>query len=363
MINILTVVGARPQFVKAAALSQHLLRHHSDEICERVVHTGQHFDENMSKVFFEQLNLPTPVATLESVTGTHGQTTGYMMSQLDGVFLDHNPDAILVYGDTNSTLAASLSASKLNLPIFHVEAGLRSHNLAMPEEINRIVTDRLSSLNLAPSKLAMQNLKQDGLEETSVLVGDIMFDAVREFGSKGRIPEQVSSHAHPANGFAFVTIHRQENTDNSQRLRSLVLGLKAFSAQLPIVVAAHPRLILSLRREGLESLLGSFALVLEPMSFFDSLACQRQSTLVLTDSGGIQKESFYLGTRCLTLRDETEWPETVETGWNQLCPPMTRDIPTAANALLSAKVSSASPYGDSFTSRKIVDAIHRFFDN
>ena len=357
MLEIVTVVGARPQFIKAAALSLHFKEFHRGVIQEKVVHTSQHYDENMSQVFFDELGIPEPVVTLPPKAGSHGVTTGHMLSNLDPIFEDLNPGAVLVYGDTNSTLAAALAASKRHIPIVHVEAGLRSFNMEMPEEVNRILTDRISSLNLAPSAVAMKNLKSDGLGSSSVQVGDIMFDAIREFLPFAKMPTWLEDMFDTGKPFALVTLHRQENTDVSLRLKSIMSSLQELSNEVSLLITVHPRLAKALQALNMLERAQSFAKLLRPLSFLESLSAQQHASVVITDSGGMQKESFYLGTPCITIRDETEWPETLALQSNRLCPPLSGNLAALYFEAIHATRLQGEPYGDSYAAAKITKAI------
>jgi UDP-GlcNAc3NAcA epimerase len=359
-IRLLTVVGARPQFIKAAALSTAIGKISRDVIQEQIVHTGQHFDPNMSAVFFEELGIPRPSHQLPGQKGTHGVSTGGMMAQLDLILESERPDLVLVYGDTNSTVAAALSAVKLGIPVAHVEAGMRSGNMSMPEEINRIVTDRISALNLAPSELAMSNLQRESLGDTSRLVGDIMFDAVNLFSRHSALSDETSKLLGGLlidKDFVLATFHRQENTDSDGRLREIWAGILRLATQVPVVLPMHPRLKLKLSElELLDPSLPGLSL-LPPVSYLEMLHLQSKAKAVVTDSGGIQKEAFYLQTPCVTVRPETEWPETVQLGWNLLAPADSETIVEFVLAAMESKGMAGNPYGEGQTSDKIIDLL------
>jgi len=310
-LKIVTVVGARPQFIKAAPLSLALRARHE----EILVHTGQHYDQEMSDVFFEELAVPLPDYHLGVGSGTHGAQTGAMLSAVETVLQKEAPDAVLVYGDTNSTLAGALAAAKLCLPIAHVEAGLRSFNRAMPEEINRIVADHLSRWLFAPSEVARRQLASEGIECGVHVVGDIMLDALRIHVPRARTRTEVLERltVRPQE-YYLATVHRAENTDDSARLAGIFKGLGALD--LPVVMPLHPRTRKRLAEFGIHP--HGAVCMIEPLGYLDMLALQSAAACVLTDSGGVQKEAYYLGVPCVTLRDETEWVETVETGWNAL---------------------------------------------
>lgn len=311
--RIVTVVGARPQFVKAAPVSRALLAAGLDEV---MVHTGQHFDANMSDIFFSELEIPTPKHNLDINGGTHGVMTGRMLAGVEAVCIDEKPDAMLIYGDTNSTLAGALAASKLHIPVLHIEAGLRSFNRAMPEEINRVVADHLSALLFCPSRAAVANLEKEGIVEGVHFVGDVMQDATlfAQARAGGRLALLESLGVEPQ-GYALCTLHRAENTDDVQRLGEMIAYLRRASEGRPIVWPMHPRTRGVIDREGL-SLDG--IVVTDPVAYFDMHALLAYAACVFTDSGGLQKEAYFHRVPCVTLREETEWVETIEAGWNRL---------------------------------------------
>ena len=359
-LKLTTVIGARPQFIKAAALSAKISSLLAGKIEEQIIHTGQHFDTNMSRVFFDELGIPLPAHQLSGAAGTHGVSTGRIMAQLDPIFVEDRPDIVLVYGDTNSTVAAALSAVKLGIPVAHVEAGMRSGNMSMPEEINRMVTDRISALNLAPSESAMANLGREGLSGTSHLVGDIMFDAVKLFASRSNLSDKTSEllgKFSTNSKFVLATFHRQENTDSSENLREIVSGIVKLASEIPVILPMHPRLKKTVSDLGLLNDALPGLIVLPPVSYLEMLHFQKQAQAVVTDSGGIQKEAFYLQTPCVTVRNETEWPETVQLGWNRLA---RTDSDAIVESVLTAMQSSGiagNPYGEGQTSDKIIDLL------
>lgn len=314
MSVIITVIGARPQFVKAAAVSRALAR--CWPVREIIVHTGQHYDAMMSDVFFEELRIPKPAHSLAINGGGHGQMTGRMMEALEAVTTAEKPDMMLVYGDTNSTLAGALVASKLNIPIAHVEAGLRSFNRRMPEEINRVVADHLSSLLFCPTTTAVANLHAEGITRGVQFVGDVMFDATLFATENSRTRSQVLSDNDLARGsYDVATIHRAESTDDPARLSQIVLWLKDRARHRKVVLPLHPRTRMAIARNGL-SLDG--ILVIDPLGYLDMAQLLADCVEVYTDSGGLQKEAYFHRKLCTTLRDETEWVETIESGWNTL---------------------------------------------
>lgn len=310
-MKIVSIVGARPQFVKAAVVSRELVEAGVEEL---LVHTGQHYDREMSAVFFEELGIPKPAANLGIGSASHAVQTGEMMVALEEFLLDVEPvDRVLVYGDTNSTLAGAIVASKLHLPLAHVEAGLRSFNRRMPEEINRVVTDRLSSLLFCPTDTSVANLKKEGIEEGVHLTGDVMLDATRLFAevAQRRSPPGGTT-AHDPKEYLLATVHRAENTDDASRLRGIFEGFGRLDA--PVVLPLHPR-----TRSRLDGIaVPSNVEIAEPVGYLDMLVLVKNARTVLTDSGGLQKEALWLGVPCVTLRDETEWVETQERGWNQI---------------------------------------------
>jgi UDP-N-acetylglucosamine 2-epimerase len=310
-VKVVTVVGARPQFIKAAALSRLLRQDHT----EVLVHTGQHYDDNMSAVFFDELAIPTPEVSLGAGSGTHASQTGAMLIGLEQVLLAEKPDWTLVYGDTNSTLAGALAAAKLNLPVAHVEAGLRSFNRAMPEEINRVLTDHVSACLLCPSQTAVENLAAEGLRRGVHLVGDVMADA-QAFAAKQarRRSEVLLTLGLQPREYLLSTVHRAENTDNAARLLAILTALARLDE--PVILPIHPRTRAALDRCGFTT--GPNIRLIDPVGYLDMVQLEQSARLILTDSGGIQKEAYWLGVPCVTLRDETEWVETVALGWNVL---------------------------------------------
>lgn len=355
LIKVVTVVGARPQFVKAAALSHQFQRNFSNEIDERLVHTGQHFDRRMSSLFFEELGLPEPALTLPSFSGGHGFATGNMLVETERALKQIKPDLVLVFGDTNSTVAGALAAVKLAIPVAHVEAGLRSGNRRMPEEINRMLTDRISALNFAPSERAAQQLRMEGLEESTRQVGDIMFDAVQLF-SKPNVQRKTQVRS-KSKWQVLVTIHRQENTDEDAQLEEIINAITTLGPDFELTLPLHPRLARALDRIGLSDLVRGKINVVEPLSFLEMLQVLESADLVITDSGGLQKEAFYLGVQCITLRAETEWPETIELGWNRLCKLGEQELSDLVRASIGKPGLAGFPYGNGETSRLIAQEI------
>ena len=314
MKTILSVIGARPQFIKAAPVSRALRAR--DAIREITVHTGQHFDRDMSDVFFAELNLPLPDLHLGIHGGGHGAMTGRMMVALEETILSVKPDAVLVYGDTNSTLAGAVAAAKLFLPVAHVEAGLRSYDRRMPEELNRVVADHLSDLLLCPTTAAMENLAKEGITRGVHNVGDVMFDAAqhaaRVAGSRSQILDRLGL---VPKTYAVATVHRPANTDDPNALAAVMEWLDARAAEHPVVLPLHPRTRQAMARAGLAP---RAVRLIEPIGYIDMASLLRQSVAVYTDSGGVQKEAYFYRVPCVTLRPNTEWVETIEAGWNRL---------------------------------------------
>lgn len=312
-IKILSVVGARPQFIKAAAVSRAILT--SSDFTEVLVHTGQHFDPQMSEVFFRELDIPTPGEQLHIHGLSHGAMTGRMLEGIESAILKHRPDWVLVYGDTNSTLAGALAAAKLHIPIAHVEAGLRSFNRRMPEEINRVLTDHVSSLLLSPTTAGIANLVAEGIMQGVHHVGDVMYDAMLHALTRSANADLVSSLGVEAGGYVLATIHRAENTDDPKRLQAVLDALVRESAGRAIVMPVHPRTRQAIARTGCDA---DRIRMIEPVGYIDMAHLLNNCALVVTDSGGLQKEAYFTRRPCVTLRDETEWVETIEAGWNRL---------------------------------------------
>ncbi len=313
MTTILTIVGARPQFIKAAAVSRVLRK----QFREVLVHTGQHYDGNMSQVFFDELEIPRPDYNLGIGSGGHGAQTGAMLAAIEGVLLKEVPDRVLVYGDTNSTLAGALAAAKLHIPVAHAEAGLRSFNRRMPEEINRVLTDHVADLLFCPSETAVAHLAKEGITSGVHLVGDVMFEALMHAATVAKQKSDVLERLALAPGaYALATIHRPENTDDPRRLARLMGALRDLSLKMPVLFPVHPRT--RDRLPGMETDPGGDLRLLEPQGYLNMVRLEAGATVILTDSGGIQKEAYWLRVPCVTLREETEWVETVQQGWNVL---------------------------------------------
>jgi UDP-N-acetylglucosamine 2-epimerase len=345
-MKVVSIVGARPQFIKAAMVSQALRRHHT----EVLVHTGQHYDYEMSQVFFDDLDIPAPDINLNVGSGSHGRQTGAMLSGLEEILLAEQPAWVLVYGDTNSTLAGALAAAKLHQPVAHVEAGLRSFNRAMPEEINRVVTDHLSDLLFCPSQTAVDNLAAEGVRRGVHLVGDVMADALAFAAARARQRSKILAQLELVEGgYLLATVHRAENTDDPARLRGILDAFDRVAG--PIVFPIHPRTRKAIQALGYTP--APSVRLIEPVSYLDMAQLTQSARLVLTDSGGLQKEAYWLGVPCLTLRDETEWVETVALGWNRLVGADTEQI---IRSVRSFAPPPARPplYGEGRTAEQMV---------
>ena len=364
-MKIVTVVGARPQFVKASVLSRaivHFNQKHATQVDEVLIHTGQHFDENMSSCFFEELNITAPKYNLDINQGGHGQMTGRMLEGLENLMQKEAPDVVVVYGDTNSTLAAALSAAKLHIPVAHVEAGLRSWNKRMPEEINRIATDHVSTLLFCPTNVAVENLQRENIRTGVHQVGDIMYDAFlfasgqSDFQSATNDGNIASTLQQP---FILATLHRAENTDDKNRLSNALEGLNNVAVSTQVVLPLHPRTKNKIQTYGLSGLTNNITLV-EPLAYNQMIALLSRCEKVVTDSGGLQKEAYFAKVPCITLRDETEWLETVDTGWNTLVDVRTQDI-AAAITSASSPGNWKPIYGNGETGKQILELLVQQF--
>ena len=371
-MKLFTILGARPQFIKAATVSRVIKAR--EDIEEIIIHTGQHFDTNMSDIFFEQLDIPRPHHNLHIAGLSHGAMAGRMLEGIERLIQQEQPEWVLVYGDTNSTLAGALAAAKLQIPVAHVEAGLRSHNPAMPEEINRVLTDRVSSLLLCPTQTAVNNLQQEGFPfpamganrthtpQHIVNVGDVMFDAMLYY--RERAKEQITLDAFGLShqGYALCTLHRQENTDDPERLHNILSALREITKELPLVLPLHPR-----TKHEIEHQFNTDALkgitILEPLPYLEMQRLQMSAKFILTDSGGMQKEAYFHQVPCITLRDETEWVETVDAGSNQLVGANTELILSAWRNANPSSGQTETLYGNGDAAKKTVDSLHKAFMN
>jgi UDP-N-acetylglucosamine 2-epimerase len=345
-----SIVGARPQFIKAAAVSRVLRERHQ----EILVHTGQHYDYEMSGIFFDGLDLPRPNVNLGVGSGSHGAQTGALLKSIEDVLLGERPDYLLIYGDTNSTLAGALAASKVSVPIAHVEAGLRSFNRRMPEEINRVVADHLSSVLLCPSDTAVTNLAAEGITENVHMVGDVMLDVLNWARQRARTkpPDILDRLGLRESDYLLVTVHRSENTDDPARLAGI---LSAFNAlDQPVVFPVHPRARKVINAS--HARLKSHVHMIDPVGYVDMVTLAGSARLMLTDSGGLQKEAYWMGVPCLTLREETEWVETVQAGWNTLVGSDSERIVDAVRTCARPD-SHPSLYGDGAAAARCVDLL------
>ncbi len=352
-MKIVTIIGARPQFIKSAVISKLFLEQGIDEI---VVHTGQHFDADMSDVFFEELRLPSPRYNLDIHGLSHGAMTGKMLEGIENVLIYEKPDGVLVYGDTNSTLAGALAARKLHIPVAHVEAGLRSFNMLMPEEINRILTDRISNLLFCPSELSKDNLRKEGIMASKdykiVISGDIMYDCALLFASYAKSP--MLSIEFP---YLLCTIHRAENTDDIEKLKCIINTLEEISKETVVILPLHPRTRAKLTACGC-ALDDSPIKFISPVGYLEMIWLIDHSELVITDSGGVQKEAYYFQKPCVTLRDETEWVELVEHGYNKLVGADKENIISAIHYFLATKLAwNNNLYGDGHAGEIIVQEL------
>lgn len=358
----MTVVGARPQFIKSAPFSDIFRKQHT----EILVHTGQHYDQNMSEIFFKELFIPKPDYYLGVGSGSHGLQTGRMLEKIEEIILIEKPDGMLVYGDTNSTLAGALAASKLHIPVIHIEAGLRSYNKRMPEEQNRVLTDHISDLLLCPTKTSVENLKKEGITDGVILTGDIMYDSVNRFMTISNslysngvwLDILKSENKHIQNlqekEYYLATIHRAENTDDLKELKTIFSAFEMLDK--PVLIPLHPR-----TQKLIDQLNISFknVFIIKPVGYLLMLYLTANAYMVVTDSGGLQKEAYLLKTPCTTLREQTEWVETLKKGWNKLCPIQTQSIIEVATRNLEfTKLPQPRIFGDGNAAKHIYEAIH-----
>jgi UDP-GlcNAc3NAcA epimerase len=359
VIKIVSIVGARPQFIKAAPVSQ-ALRERPD-VSEVLVHTGQHYDDNMSAVFFRELDITPPQHNLGIGSGPQGAQTGRMLAAIEEVLLSEQPDWVIVYGDTNSTLAGALAAAKLHIPVAHVEAGLRSFNRAMPEELNRLVADHVADLLLAPTRAAIDNLAREGIAGPNVaLVGDVMYDAVLHYGQVAEAQSTALDDLAVKPGqYVLATVHRAENTDDAARLGAIMSALRQLSDEIPVILPLHPRTRRAAEAAGLELGAGRRLRIVEAVGYLDMVMLERHARMIATDSGGVQKEAYFSRVPCVTLRTETEWVELVESGWNTLVPPVDPEsVLRGLRSGLGAKPGPWRPfYGDGNAASAIAERI------
>jgi UDP-GlcNAc3NAcA epimerase len=354
IMKIITIVGARPQFVKAAALSREFSKYNNIE--EIIIHTGQHFDKNMSDVFFDEMEIPQPKYNLAINSVGHGAMTGRMLEGIERILLDEKPDLLLVYGDTNSTIAGALAAKKLHIKVAHVEAGLRSFNMEMPEEVNRILTDRISDYLFCPTQTAVDNLKNEGYDNIKcdiINCGDVMQDAANFYAKKSKEKADIAN-AINLKEFILCTLHRAENTDDEIRLRSIIEALNEIHKTTPIVLPLHPRTKGKIENLGIELKVK----LIDPVGYFDMIELLKKCSLVMTDSGGLQKEAFFFKKNCVTIRDQTEWIELLENDVNILAEAKKESIVNSVNLMLNKKSDfSVDLYGKGLACKNIVNEI------
>lgn len=358
-MKLLTVIGARPQFIKAATISR-LIRER-DNISEYIVHTGQHYDQSMSEVFFKELDIPKPSLNLNVGSGLHGEQTAKMLCGIEQAILTVKPDVVLVYGDTNSTLAGALAAVKLHIPICHVEAGLRSFNRKMPEEINRIMTDHASDILFAPTLNAVKQLKAEGIsEEKIILSGDVMYDAALYYGERADLESSILNRLEilPDN-YVLTTVHRAENTDTPEMLTQIMQELDMVALEHTVILPIHPRTRVKLDDWGIK--VKNIRLI-DPISYLDMVKLEKNAKIIITDSGGVQKEAYFFGKPCITLRAETEWVELVDGGWNTLLDFTNIERPTISDLInfpITSSIGSRdiSLYGTGNSAHKIIEGI------
>ena len=380
MYKILTIIGARPQIIKAAALSRIIDKHYSSSLQEVIVHTGQHYDENMSQVFFDELNIPQPDYNLNVGSASHGKQTGLMLERIEDVLLKEKPDALVIYGDTNSTLAGALAASKLLIPVFHIEAGLRSYNKTMPEEINRIMADHVSTLLFCPTQQAIKNLEKEGFKlhlhrcdinhPKVILSGDVMYDNSLYFSKIAQKKSDILKRLSLENKeFVLCTIHRNNNTDDPVRLNAIFSALLKISKEIQIVLPIHPR-TKKMLETNLDNQLKSqiFSnkdiIITDPVSFLEMILLERHCKIVITDSGGVQKEAYFFKKPCIVLRPETEWVELLDTGTTLLADADEQKILSAYQKLKNISVEKFLPYyGDGNAAPKIAEEMLLFFQS
>lgn len=356
MKKIVTVIGARPQFIKASVVSRAAS---ASGISEVLIHTGQHFDRNMSDVFFDEMDIPRPKYNLGIGGGTHGQNTGRMVESIEEVLINENPSMVLVYGDTDSTLAGALAASKLNIPIAHIEAGLRSYNRSMPEEINRVLTDHISSLLFAPTQRAVDNLLKEGIGSPSVIMtGDVMYDAALFYAKRAsEVSKIMVTLSLQSSNYVLATLHRAQNTDDPTRLVRILNGLA--QSDLPVILPLHPRTKNALEKYKIS--IPKNTTIIEPVGYLDMIMLEKNAAVIATDSGGVQKEAYFYNVPCIIIRDETEWVELVNYNYNALVganeDKIAAAIATAVTKNPPRKLQSTAFYGDGDAASKIIKAM------
>ncbi|ABF42307.1 UDP-N-acetylglucosamine 2-epimerase [Candidatus Koribacter versatilis Ellin345] len=360
-MKLVTVVGARPQFIKSGPVSLAIEKHNRENgvtIEEILVHTGQHYDSEMSQVFFEEMNLRTPKYNLEVGSGNHGEQTAQILARCEKVLMDEKATALMVYGDTNSTLAAALAAVKLHIPVFHVEAGLRSFVREMPEEVNRVLTDHISDLLFAPTDTAVENLKAEGITKGVELLGDVMYDAIQQHLQTAKMSSSIlNTLALTPGGYALMTMHRASNTDDPALLGQILSAISEIAKNIRVVWPVHPRARKRMEDFGIHA---EGITLISPASYLDMMMLVSNASLVLTDSGGLQKEACWMRVPCVTLRDETEWVETVASGWNTLAGADRDQILMAARKALTSKPSETPGAQHAGASERIAASIRDY---
>lgn len=358
MIKISTLIGTRPQLIKAAAVSRTIKSEFNNKFEENIIHTGQHYDQKMSELFFNELNIPFPKFNMNISSLKHGEMTGRMIIEFEKYLLENKTDYVLVYGDTNSTLAGMLAAIKLDIPVVHVEAGLRSFNMKMPEEMNRILVDRLSKFLFCPTLQAVNNLSNEGINTGVHQVGDVMFDISLYYKDKAKNKSSILlDYNLKPQDFYLVTCHRAENTNNNNRLHQIFSAINELASLNKVILPLHPRTKKFLEKNKMMDFLKN-VIVTEPLSFMDMILLEQSARAILTDSGGIQKEAFFYGVPCITMRDETEWVETVKLGWNKVVGADKYKILNAVNSLSYGKLGE-SPYGNGQASKEILNILSK----
>lgn len=358
-MKIITIVGARPQFVKAAVVSRAIEEHNkiatNEHIEEKIIHTNQHYDANMSDIFFEEMCIPKPHYNLHLGGGMQGAMTGRMLEKIEHILIDEVPDYVLIYGDTNSTLAGALAAVKLHIPVVHVEAGLRSFNMKMPEEVNRILSDRISTLLLCPTGTAVENLRVENITDGVHNIGDVMYDAIKFYDNVAKPTELVKQLA--MEPYFLATVHRAENTDDIDRLRNIMRALEMIGETQRVILPLHPR---TRKIMEMNKIILNKVSVIEPVGYFDILFLLKNATVVLTDSGGMQKETYFFEKPCITLRDETEWVELVQCGANTLVgADYNRILDAVRKNKVSKNVFKEQLYGDGNSGQKIIEILQQ----
>ena len=370
-MKIVTIVGARPQFIKASTVSRAILEHNknsNNKIYEIIIHTGQHFDENMSKVFFDEMQIPKPDYFLNINSLSHGAMTGRMLEQIENILMTETPDLVLLYGDTNSTLAGALSAGKLHIQVAHVEAGLRSFNMQMPEEINRILTDRISNILFCPTDKAVENLENESYpnklssdnQQLIVNVGDVMYDAALYYSDHSKKPVCLSEFQKIPK-YVLVTLHRQENTDNSERFKEIIQSLNIISEKQKIIFPVHPRTASKINK--LQTKLNKNIILCGPVSYLEMIWLLKNCQIVMTDSGGLQKEAYFFKKPCITLREQTEWVELVDLGVNYIVGSSFKKILSTYEKVIKCSFNfDSKPYGNGNAAKQIIQKLLRNYE-